>query len=125
MDGVTLDECRCANAGRDPEPQVRAGSDSEPSRWLTILGIRRERCPSRPSQVNTTSNDHGSHPDTVEVSDRARALIERLTREDAQLYEVARARFERDVQKAGLDCWLENEEQLRSELGVRLSEEDI
>jgi hypothetical protein len=96
LDGVTLEECRCANAGRDSEPQV-----------------------------NTTDNNHGSHSDTVEVSDRARALIERLTREDAQLYEVARARFERDVQKAGLDCWLENEEQLRSELGVRLSEEDI
>ena len=123
------------------------GSHSKSAAARTRGGIRNPRCaltqipnraagspfwefaendaPSRPSQVNTTDNNHGSHSDTVDVSDRARALIERLTREDAQLYEVARARFERDVQKAGLDCWLENEEQLRSELGVRLSEEDI
>jgi len=52
-----------------------------------------------------TEETHGTVP--VEPSDQARASIKRLTSLDAELYQAAVSRFERDVRASGLGCWLD------------------
>jgi len=60
-----------------------------------------------PNVRDESSDDHGTASVNVELTENALASIHRLTSLDRALYQVALSRFEADVRRSGLGCWID------------------
>ena len=60
-----------------------------------------------PNVRDEANDDHGTSSNKVTPSDAALASINRLTALDSALYREAVSRFEGDVRRSGLGCWLD------------------